>query len=149
MTDPTIENLIIRPKITGFHSDNAEYSKYVLSVDDDNTNADLRVNGLRILWGGGSTFGFLMKDVAPESFAYFFVRHYPGAEGTQNKSYSVTLLAEEQYKKNTFIPSGEQKFIFHYPKDLQGNLDYVRPVYERITKDKIEIRFSRCKWTGL
>ncbi|WP_287582507.1 hypothetical protein [Candidatus Borrarchaeum sp.] len=142
VTDPSIENLIIRPKITGFQSDNAEYSKYVLGVDDENVNVDLRKDGLRILWGGGSTFGFNMKNVAPESFAYFFVRHYPGASGTLNKSYSVTLLAEEEYKNNMLIPSGEQTFVFHYPKDLQGNLDYVRPVYERIAKDKIEIRFD-------
>ena len=145
VTDPSIENLIIRPKITGFHSDNAEYSKYVLGVDDENINADLRKDGLRILWGGGSTLGFYMKNVAPESFAYFFVRHYPGASGTQNKPYSITLLAEEEYEKNTLIPSGEQTFMFHFPKDLQGNLDYVRPVYERIVKDKIEIRFSGNK----
>jgi hypothetical protein len=86
-----------------------------------------------------------MKNVMPESFAYFFVRHYPGASGTQNKSYSVTLLAEEEYEKKMLIPSGEQNFVFHFPKDLQGKLDYARPVYERIAKDKIEIHFSGNK----
>jgi hypothetical protein len=143
VTDPSIENLVIRPKITGFHSDNAEFSKYIMGVDNENANVDLRKDGLRVFWGGGSPYGFYMKNVAPESFAYFFVRHYPGTNGTQNKSYSVTLLAEEEYEKKMLIPSGEQTFMFHFPKDLRGNLDeHVRPVYERITEDKIEIRFS-------